>query len=510
MAFCGDAVGVLGVVLGTKVLSDADVTSQIARWAAKFLKASYDREGGEEWQRCLFAVAGRYLEEPLDLAIPESAATADVRTAMRSRGLVDADDRGRAREDAAQTLNLAVQEPPTNLSHDRATLRLAALEWVIRASRRPAGQRDRAKGSMDLPSLSDPIWTITSEQKGSIPVTKLSGEVVWLNATAADELDEGIYTPEDERRVADVTLNGRSELRGEIERLFGGPDWPKVSALVEPFRLYATKVFDVNAEAYQKVASTQERDSHEVLNGMVRALLGDVFGSEWESSPGEKVIRIDWQLGAKGWTGTEIVMIAGNDPDKNCLYHQLVGDAITYRYRFHAVIPPAGPSEPPGINVSNLEWWQYIGLKERHNLAMAIKPYIEDRRAHWDSVYASRRPTDATNGTAGASRRPEQPGSPEAPVPKESRTAKKPVRRNQKYEAIDKALREFAAARPKSHEEVFRLLEDRKIPIPNRKPFKSAGGWLRGFQQNRHLASVWLSQAWGRLGFPAFPRGPRK
>jgi hypothetical protein len=93
---------------------------------------------------------------------------------------------------------------------------------------------------------------------------------------------------------------------------------------------------------------------------------------------------------------------------------------------------------------------------------------------------------------------------------RKDRNAKKPVRRNVRYEGIDRALREFADARPKSHEEVFRLLEDRKIPIPNRKPFKSAGGWSKGFQQNRHSASVWLSQAWGRLGLPAFPRGPRK
>jgi hypothetical protein len=248
---------------------------------------------------------------------------------------------------------------------------------------------------------------------------------------------------------------------------------------------------------------------------MVRALLSDVFGSEWESSPGEKVIRTDWPLGAKGWTGREIVVIAGNDPDKNCLYHQLVGDAITYRYRFHAIIPAAGPGEPPGINVSNVEWWQYIGLKERHNLAMAIKPYIEDRKTRWQTVYSSRRPTDATNGTEGASRNPESPSDVQATQEaqaskKGSRKAKKPVRRNIKYEGIDRALSDISEARPKNHEEVFRFLDDRKVAIPNRKPFKAARGWLKGFQQNRHAASAWLSQAWGRLDVPAFARGPKK
>src|SRR5207253_120014 len=73
----------------------------------------------------------------------------------------------------------------------------------------------------------------------------------------------------------------------------------------------------------------------------------------------------------------------------NCLYHQVIGDAIKYRYRFHAIPPPPLPGEPPGINLSNLEWWQYIGLNERHNLATAIKPYLEDRMSHWQLVYIS-------------------------------------------------------------------------------------------------------------------------
>lgn len=83
-------------------------------------------------------------------------------------------------------------------------------------------------------------------------------------------------------------------------------------------------------------------------------------------------------------------------------------------------------------------------------------------------------------------------------------------RRNKQYQAIDKALREVAAAQPNSHEEVFRMLDDRKIALPNRKTFKSAGGWLKGFYQNRHSASAWLSQNWARLGLRAFPRGPKK
>ena len=86
-------------------------------------------------------------------------------------------------------------------------------------------------------------------------------------------------------------------------------------------------------------------------------------------------------------------------------------------------------------------------------------------------------------------------------MPAEVRKAKKPVRRG-KYLTIDKALREFARGAPKNHEEVFLLLDDRKVTVPDRRPFKGAGGWLKGFQQNPHAARAWLSHAWGGLGLP--------
>jgi hypothetical protein len=254
---------------------------------------------------------------------------------------------------------------------------------------------------MDRVSQTDPIWTARVAQKKPIPVIRLTGEVVWINTSATKEPDDAVLTPEDELRIADVTVRGRSELRREFETVFGGTDWPKASALVEWLRRYATKVFDANALAYCRVASTQGRDPNEVLTAICRNLLVVLFGREWEGSPGEKVVRTDWQYGVEGWKGTEVVAIAGNDPDPNCLYHELIGDAIKYRYRFHAVPQPPLPGEPPGINLSNLEWWQYIGLNERHNLATAIKPYLEDRMAHWELVYKSSTSSNTASGECG-------------------------------------------------------------------------------------------------------------
>ncbi len=301
-------------------------------------------------------------------------------------------------------------------------------EWLGDAARsRTAKQSPPPKGSLDRPSQTDPVWTITAPQKGPIPVTRLSGQVEWIDLSVPQEPDDAVLPLEDEQRIADVTLNGRSELRSEIEKLFSGSDWPLASAIIEPFRRYATKVLDANAAAYRKAASTEARDAQDVLNAMARNLLSNVFGSEWESSPGEKVTRIDWQSGTDGWKGREVVELAGNDPDKNCLYHQVVGDAVMYRYRFYAVIPPPNPGEPPGINSSNLEWWKYIGLNERHNLAMVIKPYLEDRVGHWLVNYARPTPTqsDIASGTDQIDRQVPNPGSAASKANRDAGTTEK-------------------------------------------------------------------------------------
>ncbi len=71
-AFCSDAVGILGVVLGTKAVADTEITDQVVRWISKFLKKSYDAGRNEDWQRCLFAAGDLQLGSLLNLAIPKS------------------------------------------------------------------------------------------------------------------------------------------------------------------------------------------------------------------------------------------------------------------------------------------------------------------------------------------------------------------------------------------------------------------------------------------------------
>lgn len=132
MAFCRDAVGILGIALGVKAVADDKITSEVARWAARFLKASYEMERAEDWHRCLFAAADQQLGSPENLAVPHSAALADVRTALVMRGILA--DGILLAEDWDQTLRSAVMASQAELPVDRAVLFLAAMEFVMRTA----------------------------------------------------------------------------------------------------------------------------------------------------------------------------------------------------------------------------------------------------------------------------------------------------------------------------------------------------------------------------------------
>jgi hypothetical protein len=127
MGFPADAVGVLGVALGTAFIADPDTTRRVADWAARFLKSSYERDRAEDWERCLLAAADRKIGHPLGLAIPVSVAVADVRIALLSVDLLDHWD-VELQQDATLTLTLGQPELPKDLTCERAALRLKALE----------------------------------------------------------------------------------------------------------------------------------------------------------------------------------------------------------------------------------------------------------------------------------------------------------------------------------------------------------------------------------------------
>src|SRR5579871_3248140 len=74
-----------------------------------------------------------------------------------------------------------------------------------------------------------------------------------------------------------------------------------------------------------------------------------------------------------------------------------------------------------------------------------------------------------------------------------SNQRRRPLRRRPIDENIDQQLREIAKVRQKSHREVFEMLEGR-APLPDCEPFRSAGGWWKGFRKQSARARSWLSK----------------
>lgn len=154
VAFCSDAVGILGIALGTKTVADTELTDLVLKWFSKFLKNSYDAERTDDWQRCLFAAGDRQLGSTLRLSVPNSAASADVRVALLARNVIEAGEDGAVERDRHQTLTLTIRELPNDLSYERAALRLAAIESVVQATM-PVVGANAARSTKRGHSLSD-------------------------------------------------------------------------------------------------------------------------------------------------------------------------------------------------------------------------------------------------------------------------------------------------------------------------------------------------------------------
>jgi hypothetical protein len=137
MPFYTDAVGMLGVALGTAVIANAEVTGQVVAWAKRFLKSAYERRGAQDWRRCLFAAADLKMGGPMKLPVPTNGLVADVRLALLAKGLISSPNK-QVRLDVARVRQSTIEERLGPVDCERAALCVAGVEWVIRESGKQA------------------------------------------------------------------------------------------------------------------------------------------------------------------------------------------------------------------------------------------------------------------------------------------------------------------------------------------------------------------------------------
>ena len=117
------------------------------------------------------------------LAIPESykRVGADERRESSSASMDSSSSTGRD-EGSLPLANGSEEQSKDTQQNVPHLMKMEIPAWLKAAGRsEKAIPSLHAKGSMDRPSQTDPIWRITATQKGPIPVTRLSGKVDWIH-----------------------------------------------------------------------------------------------------------------------------------------------------------------------------------------------------------------------------------------------------------------------------------------------------------------------------------------
>lgn len=130
---CLDAVALLGIALGTKYLGDDSTREAIVDWMKKFIVKCYDMRGVHDWQRCLFVAAQEEIGNKIAMTVPSDPSVADVRVALRSRGLLLISEKTVYEQDEADALILLKEDALKSVDLIRAVFRLAALDWIFRS-----------------------------------------------------------------------------------------------------------------------------------------------------------------------------------------------------------------------------------------------------------------------------------------------------------------------------------------------------------------------------------------
>lgn len=170
MAFCTDALALLGVALGGKKVADPKVEQYVSSWLARCMAARAGAAGGDACEEMLLLAvewtAGRAGPKHL-LTAPSLA---DVRVALRGQGLL-LDLKGRSDEDEEyDTLALIRQETAGSIGVPRAALRLAALQWLKtkKPERLPPQQEGRIMAKKLAPQGVDPRTVFVVHRRNNV------------------------------------------------------------------------------------------------------------------------------------------------------------------------------------------------------------------------------------------------------------------------------------------------------------------------------------------------------
>jgi hypothetical protein len=132
MGFCMDAVALSALILGAKSACDDGMWAKTSEWVRRCRDATAGGQGLGNWQEWLVATVGGHTGLHWTRKVGDCLEAAEVRAALRSRG-IGADDLVSVMEaDEREVLGVIRKQSASGIGVPRAVIRLAALDWIRR------------------------------------------------------------------------------------------------------------------------------------------------------------------------------------------------------------------------------------------------------------------------------------------------------------------------------------------------------------------------------------------
>jgi REase_DpnII-MboI len=132
MGFCMDAVAMASIILGAKVIGDDGLWAKTCDWLRRCREVTAGGHGLGVWQEWLLYTVAGYTGTNWTRKGSDGPEAAEVRVALRSRGIGVELSAGATSKDEGDTLGLIRNPSPVGLGVYRGTIRLAALDWIRR------------------------------------------------------------------------------------------------------------------------------------------------------------------------------------------------------------------------------------------------------------------------------------------------------------------------------------------------------------------------------------------
>jgi len=132
MGFCMDGVALVSFILGAKAIGDEGIWAKTCEWVRRCRDATAGGQGLGVWQERLLAEVGVHTGLNWVPKGGDGHDAAEVRVALRSRGISSEEAASASEKDETEVLGLIRKLSPVGLGVPRAAIRLAALDWIRR------------------------------------------------------------------------------------------------------------------------------------------------------------------------------------------------------------------------------------------------------------------------------------------------------------------------------------------------------------------------------------------